>query len=148
MATIQASASSSSDAIPQPPPSPIPTNNSQGASLPSPQSEASIRNPTLTDNDLLGLSIDPRDDDTAPSSSDDTATPVYTIEGTICDEEEDDIYGDGAVRPLIYGYLRKLGRNGKWQKRFFETDGESLSYYRSEKRSVPLAALDLRKVRN
>jgi hypothetical protein len=34
--------------------------------------------------------------------------------------------------PSVYGYLEKMGRNGKWQKRFFETDGESLSYYKNE----------------
>lgn len=47
---------------------------------------------------------------------------------------------------LIYGYLQKLGRNGKWQTRWFETDGECLTYYKSIKRTKLLATLDLAKV--
>lgn len=50
---------------------------------------------------------------------------------------------DGA---LISGYLQKYGRNGKWQTRWFETDGECLSYYKSGKRTKLLATLDLEKV--
>jgi hypothetical protein len=46
-------------------------------------------------------------------------------------------------KPLIYGYLRKFGRNGQWQKRFFETNGERLTYYKSVKRTKALATLDL-----
>mmetsp|Transcript_19527 Transcript_19527/g.30084 ORF Transcript_19527/g.30084 Transcript_19527/m.30084 type:complete len:462 (-) Transcript_19527:215-1600(-) len=47
---------------------------------------------------------------------------------------------------LIDGYLEKLGRNGKWQVRWFETDGECLTYYKSSKRMKLLATLDLAKV--
>jgi hypothetical protein len=47
---------------------------------------------------------------------------------------------------LIDGYLEKLGRNGKWQNRWFETDGECLTYYKSSKRMKLLATLDLAKV--
>lgn len=47
---------------------------------------------------------------------------------------------------LIYGYLLKLGRNGKWQTRWFETDGECLTYYKCSKRVKLLATLDLAKV--
>ena len=50
------------------------------------------------------------------------------------------------LKPLIYGYLHKLGRNGHWQKRFFETNGERLTYYKSVKRTKILATLDLCKV--
>ncbi|KAL3793743.1 hypothetical protein HJC23_013305 [Cyclotella cryptica] len=53
---------------------------------------------------------------------------------------------DGELKPLIYGYLHKLGRNGHWQKRFFETNGERLTYYKSVKRTKVLATLDLCKV--
>lgn len=104
-------------------------------------------NHRLTDNDLLGMSVPTDrmfDDDTAPSSSDET--PLYNVEGNVPDEH-DGIYDDAQLRPLIYGYLEKMGRNGKWQKRFFETDGESLSYYKNEKRTKQLATLDLMKVR-
>lgn len=72
-------------------------------------------------------------------------TPIYTVEGKI-EAEDDDLY-QGQVKPLIYGYLHKLSRSGKWQLRFFETDGESLSYFKSEKRVKLLATLDLFKVR-
>lgn len=58
-------------------------------------------------------------------------------------EDEEDDFLDGAV---ICGYLQKLGRNGKWQTRWFETDGECLSYYKSKKRTKLLATLDLEKV--
>jgi len=47
---------------------------------------------------------------------------------------------------LICGYLQKLGRNGKWQTRWFEVDGECLTYYKSDKRIKLLATLDLEKV--
>lgn len=57
-------------------------------------------------------------------------------------DDEDDMV-DGAV---ISGYLQKLGRNGKWQTRWFETDGECLSYYKSRQRTKLLATLDLEKV--
>ena len=53
---------------------------------------------------------------------------------------------DDELKPLIYGYLHKLGRNGHWQKRFFETNGERLTYYKSVKRTKVLATLDLCKV--
>lgn len=62
-------------------------------------------------------------------------------EESASDEGED--YFKGAI---IYGYLQKLGRNGKWQTRWFETDGECLTYYKSSKRSKLLATLDLAKV--
>ena len=63
------------------------------------------------------------------------------IDDPALEEEDDD------VNALIYGHLQKLGRNGKWQTRWFETDGECLSYYKTSKRSKLLATLDLEKVR-
>lgn len=55
--------------------------------------------------------------------------------------------GTQQYKPLVvYGYLQKQTRNGVWQKRFFETDGEHLMYYKSSKRSKLLASLDLAKV--
>ena len=56
------------------------------------------------------------------------------------------MWADHEVKPLVYGYLHKLGRNGQWQKRFFETDGECLTYYKTRKRTKLLASLDLLKV--
>ena len=54
---------------------------------------------------------------------------------------------EGEMKPLVYGYLNKLGRNGHWQRRFFETNGERLTYYKNVKRTTVLATLDLCKVR-
>lgn len=54
---------------------------------------------------------------------------------------------EGEIKPLVYGYLYKLGRNGHWQRRFFETNGERLTYYKNVKRNTVLATLDLCKVR-
>ena len=59
------------------------------------------------------------------------------------DSDGDDLH-DGA---LISGFLQKYGRNGKWQTRWFESDGECLSYYKSSNRTKLLATLDLEKVR-
>eukprot|EP00586_Coscinodiscus_wailesii_P018171 CAMPEP_0172517970 /NCGR_PEP_ID=MMETSP1066-20121228/289365_1 /TAXON_ID=671091 /ORGANISM="Coscinodiscus wailesii, Strain CCMP2513" /LENGTH=842 /DNA_ID=CAMNT_0013300217 /DNA_START=551 /DNA_END=3079 /DNA_ORIENTATION=+ len=60
-------------------------------------------------------------------------------------DEEENIWRNHA-KPLVYGYLHKRTRNGVWQRRFFETDGESLTYYKTQKRSKLLATLDLVKV--
>jgi len=60
---------------------------------------------------------------------------------------DDDLLGENTLPgTLIGGYLKKLGRNGKWQSRWFETDGECLSYYKNEKRTKLLATLNLEKV--
>ena len=66
-------------------------------------------------------------------------TANHTISEPYLDDDE--------LKPLIYGYLHKLGRNGHWQKRFFETNGERLTYYKGVKRTKALATLDLCKVR-
>jgi hypothetical protein len=64
------------------------------------------------------------------------------------DDDDDGPIAEGAQQSsLICGSLQKLGRNGKWQMRWFETDGECLSYYKSIKRNKLLATLDLAKVR-
>jgi len=47
------------------------------------------------------------------------------------------------VKPLLYSYLYKRTRNGVWQRRFFETNAKSLTYYKTDKRSAVLATLDL-----
>jgi len=62
------------------------------------------------------------------------------------DDDLDGMWADHEVKPLVYGYLHKLGRNGQWQRRFFETDGECLTYYKTHKRAKLLASLDLLKV--
>lgn len=92
------------------------------------------------------------DENTAPSSAANTEEQTNTISRFVENtkrrinqrrDSADEAHMDGA---LIAGYLQKLGRNGKWQTRWFETDGECLSYYKSSKRSKLLATLDLEKV--
>jgi len=48
--------------------------------------------------------------------------------------------------PILFGYLYKLGRNNKWQKRWFEIDGKELKYYKSKKKEKCLATLSLLRV--
>ena len=43
----------------------------------------------------------------------------------------------------IHGYLHKLTRDGKWQRRWFETNGSFLTYYKSKRMTKLLAALSL-----
>ena len=46
----------------------------------------------------------------------------------------------------ISGYLYKKTREGRWQKRWFETNGVYLTYYKSKKMEKLLAALSLPQV--
>lgn len=46
----------------------------------------------------------------------------------------------------ISGYLQKKTRDGRWQKRWFETNGVYLTYYKSRKMEKLLAALSLPQV--
>ena len=47
---------------------------------------------------------------------------------------------------ILSGYLYKQTRDGRWQKRFFETSGVYLTYYKSKKMEKLLAALSLPQV--
>jgi len=47
---------------------------------------------------------------------------------------------------IMSGYLSKKTRDGRWQKRFFETHGYYLTYYKSKKKEKILAALGLPQV--
>ena len=49
-------------------------------------------------------------------------------------------------RNHICGYLLKQHTDGGWQKRYFETNGSFLTYYKSKKRSKLLAALNINDV--
>lgn len=62
--------------------------------------------------------------------------------GKTYDEQEDNL----DLQPLVYGYLHKLNKKGVWQKRYFETDGKYLTYFKSKKRIKLLATLDLTKI--
>ena len=46
----------------------------------------------------------------------------------------------------ISGYLLKLTRDGKWQRRWFETNGCFLTYYKTRRMEKLLAALNLPQV--
>ncbi len=46
----------------------------------------------------------------------------------------------------VSGYLYKKTRDGRWQKRWFETNGVYLTYYKSRKMEKLLAALSLPQV--
>eukprot|EP00630_Chrysocystis_fragilis_P005428 CAMPEP_0197394410 /NCGR_PEP_ID=MMETSP1165-20131217/5166_1 /TAXON_ID=284809 /ORGANISM="Chrysocystis fragilis, Strain CCMP3189" /LENGTH=136 /DNA_ID=CAMNT_0042920115 /DNA_START=48 /DNA_END=458 /DNA_ORIENTATION=+ len=46
----------------------------------------------------------------------------------------------------IHGYLHKLTKEGSWQKRWFETNGCFLTYYKSKRMTKLLAALSLPQV--
>lgn len=48
--------------------------------------------------------------------------------------------------PYKAGYLQKKTKAGKWQKRYFETNGVFLTYYKSKKMSRLLAAVNLPQV--
>mmetsp|Transcript_10164 Transcript_10164/g.9105 ORF Transcript_10164/g.9105 Transcript_10164/m.9105 type:complete len:201 (-) Transcript_10164:24-626(-) len=47
---------------------------------------------------------------------------------------------------VISGYLYKKTRDGRWQRRWFETNGFYLTYYKSKKMDKLLAALSLTQV--
>jgi hypothetical protein len=49
-------------------------------------------------------------------------------------------------RNYVSGYLLKKHLDGSWQKRFFETNGPFLTYYKSKKRTKLLAALNINDV--
>lgn len=50
------------------------------------------------------------------------------------------------IASSISGYLYKRTRDGRWQKRWFETNGVYLTYYKSRKMEKLLAALSLPQV--
>ena len=58
------------------------------------------------------------------------------------DEQEENL----DLQPFLYGYLHKLNKKDVWQKRYFETDGKYLTYFKSKKRIKLLATLDLTKI--
>ena len=98
--------------------------------------------PSLLTTPIPGLNPSP-----APNNNNATSTPISSSSPRI-NRISEPYLDEDELTPLIYGYLHKLGRNGHWQKRFFElTNGERLTYYKSGKRQKILATLDLCKVR-
>lgn len=51
-----------------------------------------------------------------------------------------------AIIGELSGYLYKKTRDGRWQRRFFETHSVYLTYYKSKKKQKILAALGLAQV--
>jgi len=61
-------------------------------------------------------------------------------------DDDDGDMGEYRKDSLISGYLYKQTRQGNWQRRFFETNGKCLMYYKSRKKTKKLAELNLSKV--
>lgn len=55
-------------------------------------------------------------------------------------------FAESIVEESISGYLYKKTRDGRWQRRWFETNGVYLTYYKSRKMDKLLAALSLPQV--
>lgn len=56
-------------------------------------------------------------------------------------------FSAGSDAPLqLSGYLMKKSTKGDWQRRYFETTGTYLTYYKTNKRSKLLAALSVPQV--
>ena len=79
-------------------------------------------------------------------SPDQLKNSKYADKSILTCKDEEYIWEPHEVKPIVYGYLLKLGRNGQWQRRWFECDGQHLSYYKSDKRNKLLATLDLSRV--
>ena len=58
----------------------------------------------------------------------------------------DDMFKPSESATGLSGYLYKMTRDGRWQRRWFETNGIFLTYYKSRKREKLLAALSLLQV--
>jgi len=74
---------------------------------------------------------------------------LTSTESTTMVDPSGNVPSKRVFHPLLYGYLHKRGRNGQWQRRWFEIDGKSLSYFKSKKHtseSDVLATLDLSRV--
>lgn len=56
------------------------------------------------------------------------------------------MYQSSGEDTTISGYLQKKTRDNRWQKRWFETNGVYLTYYKSKKMEKLLAALSLPQV--
>lgn len=56
------------------------------------------------------------------------------------------MYQPSGEEATISGYLQKKTRDNRWQKRWFETNGVYLTYYKSKKMEKLLAALSLPQV--
>lgn len=47
---------------------------------------------------------------------------------------------------LLSGYLYKKSQSGNWQRRYFETNGSHLAYYKTHKMTKLLAAVSMPQV--
>lgn len=71
-------------------------------------------------------------------------------DASFANEEEgalpDGLHAGDDQDALLKDYLYKMTRDGRWQRRWFETNGIFLTYYKSRKREKLLAALSLLQV--
>ncbi len=79
------------------------------------------------------------------SNSSSTTTTTVVNEVALTDINIQDLSNDENEIGLS-GYLFKKTRDGRWQRRWFETNGVYLTYYKSRKMEKLLAALSLPQV--
>ena len=96
----------------------------------------------------MGDKIDPRfaaAADRRKSFESDAASEMSSAAGGSL---TDDVHISEGNSLQIRGYLLKKSKEGAWQKRFFETNGNYLTYYKTKKMTKLLAALSLADVGN
>lgn len=74
-----------------------------------------------------------------------------SFHGTDANQDEDGsnvdaLFTASTDESRLSGYLYKMTRDGRWQRRWFETNGIFLTYYKSRSREKLLAALSLLQV--
>lgn len=88
----------------------------------------------------MGDKIDPRFKGRMSFESD-RASEVSSI--TAGESMTDEVQVSEGNSLQIRGYLLKKSKEGAWQKRFFETNGSYLTYYKTKRMTKLLAALSL-----
>lgn len=88
----------------------------------------------------MGDKIDPRFKGRKSFESD-RASEMSSV--TAGESLTDDVQVSEGNSLQIRGYLLKKSKEGAWQKRFFETNGNYLTYYKTKRMTKLLAALSL-----
>lgn len=87
-----------------------------------------------------------RDSDAGSAEGDDTMSTISeSFHYGASFPKSTSMNGEGGVQDKnhIAGYLLKQSKDGVWQKRYFETNGTFLTYYKSKKMTKLLAALNM-----
>lgn len=77
---------------------------------------------------------------TRSSFTSEDGSDMYSV---ISEAFHDEITVSATDKNQIGGYLLKKSADGAWQKRYFETNQNFLTYYKSKKMTKLLAALNL-----